>query len=165
MAGKGFRAGNVCDGPGCDPAASVTDLPAAARAVRKQESSRGFTLIEVLVAFAILAITLTTLFHLFSTGLGAITSAERYRMATLLARSTLDEVGTELPLVVGEQNGNIGQGFSWVARIARSATVNPIVHGEVLYVPYDVAVSVSWRGRHVVTLTSFQTAPEFMAPE
>ena len=123
----------------------------------------GFTLIEVLVAFAILAVALTALFQVFSGGLGAIGTAERHSMATMLARSILDDVGAEIPLVAGEQRGQLDDGFSWLVRIERSAAINLVAEGEELYIPYDVTVEISWGRGRVLTLTTLRIALEAAA--
>ena len=133
--------------------------------MNRRHRRRGFTLIEVLVAFAILAVTLTAFFQLFSGGLGAIGSAERYSMATMLARSILDDVGAEIPLAPGEQSGELDDGFSWLVRIDRSATVNPVPAGEELYIPYDVTVEISWGRGRAITLNSLRIEPETAAFE
>lgn len=117
---------------------------------------RGFTLIEVLVAFAILAVALTALFQVFSGGLGAIGTAERHSMATMLARSILDDVGAEIPLAVGEQRGELDDGFSWLVRIERSAVTNLVAEGGELYIPYDVTVEISWGRGRALSLTTLR---------
>lgn len=133
--------------------------------MNKRHRRRGFTLIEVLVAFAILAMALAAMFQLFSGGLGAIGTAERYSMATMLARSVLDDVGAEIPLIPGEQGGDLDDGFSWLVRIERSATINAVPSAEQLYVPYDVAVEISWGRGHTFTLRTLRLGLEAAAFE
>jgi len=120
----------------------------------------GFTLIEVLVAFAILVLALTALLRVFSTGLDSIGIAERYASATMLARSVLDEIGAEIPLVADELSGDAGDGFTWNVQIARSAVIAPIVDTDSWLVPYDVAVTVTWEGGRSLTLTTLRLASE-----
>jgi general secretion pathway protein I len=126
-----------------------------------REKLRGFTLIEVLVAFAILAVTLTALIQVFSTGLRSIMSVERYASATLLARSALEEVGTEIPLGAGERSANAGDGFAWHVRI--TPTLAPLASPGGLVVPYQVAVTVTWP-RGSLTLTTLRLATLAVAP-
>lgn len=140
---------------------SWTGLPAASRLMNSNLARRrGFTLIEVLVAFAILALTLTALLRVFSTGLDSIGVAERYAAATALARSILDEIGVEIPLVPDELSDDAGEGFIWYVRIAPSAAVKPIIDTDPWLVPYDVAVTVSWQSGGSVTLTTLRLASE-----
>lgn len=122
----------------------------------KQNRQGGFTLIEILVAFAILAVALTALFQVFSGGLGAIGTAERHSMAMMLARSILDDVGAEIPLAIGEQRGELDGGFSWLVRIERSAAANLVAEEGELYIPYDVTVEVSWGRGRALTLTTLR---------
>jgi general secretion pathway protein I len=120
----------------------------------------GFTLIEVLVAFAILVLALTALLRVFSTGLDSIGVAERYASATMLARSVLDEIGAEIPLGADELSGDAGNGFTWNVQISRSAVFAPIVDTDSWLVPYDVAVTVTWEGGGSLTLTTLRLASE-----
>jgi general secretion pathway protein I len=122
---------------------------------------RGFTLIEVLVAFAILAVTLTALIQIFSTGLRSIMSVERYASATLLARSALAEVGTEIPLGPGERSANAGDGFAWRLRI--TPALAPLASPGAMIVPYQVAVTVTWP-QGSLTLTTLRLAALAAAP-
>ena len=58
---------------------------------------RGFSLLEVLAAFVILALVGTALFRLFSGALGNATLADEYSGATLYAESRLAAVSVEAP--------------------------------------------------------------------
>jgi general secretion pathway protein I len=116
----------------------------------------GFTLVEVLVAFAILALTLVVLLQAFGGGLRAVGTSERYLMATMLARSVLDDVGIETPIMAGETSDDVGDGYRWTTRIAQSRTVAPMKDGNQLQVPYEVQVEISWNGKPVVALTTLR---------
>jgi general secretion pathway protein I len=59
---------------------------------------RGFTLIEMIVAFAILSISLTVLYGSFESSLSRVRHDEHLSEATSIARSLLDRTGTEWPL-------------------------------------------------------------------
>jgi general secretion pathway protein I len=127
---------------------------------RSSSSARGFTLIEVLVAFAILALTMAALMQLFATGLRGADAADRHLMAVMLARSVLDDVGTEIPIVAGEQSAEIEQGYRWTVRILRSGTIPPVTNPEWIAVPYEVQVEIAWNDRPVTTLTTLRLATE-----
>lgn len=78
---------------------------------------RGFTLIEVLVAFVIASIGMTVVYQSFSTSLGAYGHAEESLYALLTARSAIAAVGIETPMhSVTRERGNIG-GFVWTAHV------------------------------------------------
>jgi len=80
---------------------------------REGRRDRGFTLIEVLVAFAILALTFTVLVRIFGGGLTAADRVARERGAILLARSRLAAVGVETPLALGTSDGEGAGGYRW----------------------------------------------------
>ncbi len=101
---------------------------------------KGFTLIEVLVAFAIAALGLAALMQIFGTGLQSARISEGYARATMLAESRLASVGVEEPLVAGESSGDFGDGFRW------RLIVSPLGDDETnaVVVPFRVRVTVSW---------------------
>jgi general secretion pathway protein I len=92
-------------------------------ALLKPVRCRGFSLLEVLVAFAILALALTVLMQVFSTGLRNISVGEDYTRAVLLAESVLASVGVEQPLQEGERTGTFdekyGEAYRWRVAVSR----------------------------------------------
>lgn len=74
--------------------------------------NRGFTLIEMVVAFAILGISLTVLFDAFETSLARTRHDTRLSEGTLVAESLLARAGTEYPLDGAVHYGE-WQGFAY----------------------------------------------------
>ena len=79
----------------------------------------GFTLLEVLVAFAVLAVMIVPILQVFGGGLGSTETARAYSTAALLARSRLAEVGAEEALEEGETTGAF-EGYQWRRTISRT---------------------------------------------
>ena len=73
----------------------------------------GFSLLEVLVAFAILAVSLGVLMQIFSLGLRNVAVEEGYTRAVLLAESKLAGLGIEEPLQPGETTGSFDDEYRW----------------------------------------------------
>jgi general secretion pathway protein I len=106
--------------------------------------SQGFTLIEVLVAFMILTLSLSVLFRIFSSGLTNVAVAADYAQAVLVAESQLAVVGRSEPLIAGQTYGESGDRFRW-RRIIEDYT--PWSDDAAVTVPvsgYHVTVEVSW---------------------
>jgi len=113
----------------------------------RRQRERGFTLIEAVVALLILALGLTAVMRLVSTGLDATQAANRLSIETLLARSELARFAVEQPIEPGEQAGELAGGYRW-RRIVRPLAEMP---GLVLL---EVALTVWREGRdagHSVT--------------
>jgi general secretion pathway protein I len=83
------------------------------RLMRPAGHDEGFTLIEVIVALAILSIGLSVLLGLISGGLLQTASAERIAEAGSLAQSLMAEVGADLPIKPGEREGQFSSGYRW----------------------------------------------------
>ena len=132
------------------------DLPAAAPQVIQRPASlsafpaRGFTLLEVIIAFVITLLALGVLFRGATESLDAVQISGRYQEALSRARSRLPAVGRGGPRGPGEQPGNDGSGYRWRVRVLPIAAV-PVASGNAAAaqapraVLYGVVVTVSWR--------------------
>ncbi len=74
---------------------------------------KGFSLLEVLVAFVILALAMGVLMRIFSGGLQNATRAGEYQQAVLLAKSKLASIGIETPLEESDSNGEFDGKYRW----------------------------------------------------
>ena len=110
-----------------------------------KQACRGFSLLEVLVAFIILALALGVLMRIFSGGLGNIGVAEHYSRAVAIAESELAAIGVEVPLTEGERSGEAEEGYTWRTSVQRHVASAQPVEGAVLPVElYQVEVTVNW---------------------
>lgn len=84
-----------------------------------RDCARGFSLLEVLVAFVILSLVATALFRLFSGALANASAADDYSRALLVAESALAEAAAVQPLREGTQSGSADDGrIAWTTRVA-----------------------------------------------
>ena len=85
---------------------------------RQRTGQRGFSLIEVLAAFVILALVATALFQLFSGALTNVSAAEEFSRAMLVAESRLAAAAGALPLVEAAERGDADDGrIRWETRV------------------------------------------------
>ncbi len=113
----------------------------------------GFTLLEVLVALSILAISLGVLVPVFSGTLDRQIILADQKTASALARSKLATVGSEIPLVDGKTDGRFDNGFTWHVEIApyQFQYTSPLV------VPKLVTLTVRWPAKHGMRALSVKT--------
>ncbi|MCG8504410.1 MAG: prepilin-type N-terminal cleavage/methylation domain-containing protein [Sphingomonadales bacterium] len=116
---------------------------------------QGFTLVEVLVAFAILALSLTVLYQLFGDSIGQTKRSDVRREALLIARSKLAEVSTLRPIVLGETTGDAGAEFTWQARIRPSDQADE--DRSSAWQLYDIEVAVRATGATSAPLVTLKT--------
>lgn len=81
--------------------------------------ARGFSLLEVLAAFVILALVATALFRLFSASLQNAAASAEWSRALLVAESQLDAAATAQPLRENEERGTEDNGrIRWATKVA-----------------------------------------------
>lgn len=119
----------------------------------------GFTLIEALVAFTIMAFSLAAMMQAFGTGLRNVAVAGAHSVALFQARSKLDELGSASAFEVGETSGRFDNGNEWRVAVGEAEGVVDRFGalGQVFRV-YDVEVTVSWSGDRSVSLRSLRTS-------
>ena len=88
------------------------------RATCHRRHQRGFSLLEVLAAFVILALVGTALFRLFSGALQNAAGADEWSRAVLTAQSRLAFAASTQPLVENVERGDEEQGrIKWETRV------------------------------------------------
>lgn len=134
-----------------------------------QVRQRGFSLLEVLVAFTILALSLAVLMRIFSGSLRNADVTRDQAQAVALAQSLLASAGVEATLVPGESTGVLDDKFRWLLRV--SPFVQEPGSGEAAAVRsplpmdlWEVAVRVAWDGDsrlpdRTLTLTTLRVQP------
>jgi general secretion pathway protein I len=137
----------------------MTDPRSSAGEARRRRRERGFTLIEIIVALAILAVALGALFEAFSGGLRATAAVGRQAATVMLAQSLLDRIGQDIPLAAGEQAGVSEDGLRWSIVIAPSPLIAPERRADSPLLPFDVVVTVAADRGRPVALTSLRLAP------
>ncbi len=122
----------------------------------------GMTLIEVLVAFIVLSVTMAVIMQIFSGGMRNARLAESYSRAVFLAESKMASVGLERPLALGEESGLAGEDMQWRVSIT-PAEEDPTTNTQLMPVRlYLVRVTAAWGddGRErQVQLTSLRLGP------
>jgi general secretion pathway protein I len=77
------------------------------------ERARGFTLIELVAAFALFAIGVTIALSIGANALGLAKRSSEFTRAALHAQSKLDELGVGEPLEQGNESGEFDDGYRW----------------------------------------------------
>lgn len=108
----------------------------------------GFTLIEVVVAFVLLALVLSTAFEVFSKGLARAGALEERSRALEVVSSRLEDAGLDKPLAEGiDQGDSSDPRFHWTRAVGRydvGDDPNHPVGGPFLL--YRIEVRVDWHG-------------------
>lgn len=100
-------------------------------------ANAGFTLIEAVAGFAILALGLGALLGGLGMGLRAEQRASEASLALLYAESLLAETGAATPLEAGGTSGRLSGGYVWRREISPLPMQNPLV------IPYKISISVT----------------------
>lgn len=110
---------------------------------------RGFTLLEVIVAFALLALGLTLLLGALTRATGQVGWAAESGRASLHAQSLLDQIEIEQPLAPGRRQGDFEDGrYHWTLQIApwRDPLLSSVTRSQAPDQPrlLELQLTVSW---------------------
>jgi general secretion pathway protein I len=130
--------------------------------------ARGFSLLEVLAAFLILALVGTVLFRLFGASLNNAGAAEDFSRAVGLAESRLASAAAAQPLSEGGDQGVSDDGrFTWMTSVAPYVPADSSpdllrVSEAATVTLWRVGVTVTWPGTfgntHSVVLSTIRLA-------
>ncbi len=109
--------------------------------------NQGFTLLEVLVAMAILGVGLIVIIELFSGGLRLERTSEEYTKAVGYARMKLEEISLAKSLEEGIEEGEFDREYRWQVEVKKVDLLPP--GKETSYQPpvalYWVRIDVLWK--------------------
>jgi general secretion pathway protein I len=89
--------------------------------------SRGFTLLELLLAFVVFALSFATVLEILSGSMRNTVKARQYTEAALTAQSVMDLIGTEIPLLPGfTTTGEAGE-YRWEVFVSDYASTDDSV--------------------------------------
>jgi general secretion pathway protein I len=129
------------------------------------DEDTGFTLIEVLVALAILAIAFGFVFRALSGGFDRLDRDQKNADALLLAQTTLARVGHDIALQDGAVDGRTEDGFAWRIETVPYGDTQDLPPGRLI--GHRVEVTIAWNERHQrreVRLTSLLLGPKERGP-
>ena len=118
---------------------------------------RGFSLLEILIAFSILALSLGILLKIFSSGVNTAGVAEEYNAAVQIAESLMAQTGVESPLQAGETTGLENEKYQWRVSVSPfQFTAENLDVTDIAAVLFKIKVTVSWgddNGRQLELIT------------
>lgn len=117
--------------------------------LRLRNKNQGFSLLEILVAFSILTVSLGIVLKIFSTGMTTAQVTGDYTTAVQIAKNLLDTAGSESPLKLGEIKGSENKLYHWRVTVSPKTFTTPELDLHDLPVAlFDVTARVWWGGEN-----------------
>jgi general secretion pathway protein I len=132
-----------------------------------KSKAKGFTLIEVVVAMAILGIGLIVIIELFSGGLRLARTSIEYTEAINYARMKMEELGIKQIMEEGSEEGEFENTFRWQME-TKKVDILPAQTGTDYKPPVDlfqVKVKVFWKSGSKERSTTLETYRTIKAEE
>ncbi|MFP3942277.1 MAG: prepilin-type N-terminal cleavage/methylation domain-containing protein [Alphaproteobacteria bacterium] len=123
----------------------------------KYRHRAGFTLIEILVAFAILVLALAAVMQGLSGGLRMLSVSDAHAEALRIAENRLAEAGRAFPLRPGTKTGEDGR-YRWRVDMAPHEAEDAVAAPS-LPAAYAVTVTVRWGGGRSLRLSTLTFGP------
>jgi len=108
------------------------------------ECNRGFTLMEVLVAFMVMAIAMVVVMQLFSGGLKSAALSSDYMHGIFHAQQKMEELLVEDPIIAGSRSGQFEDGYKWEAQIEHRMLETDFGH-RLPVDAYHISLKVTWQ--------------------
>jgi len=128
---------------------------------RRHRGQAGFTLLEMIVATALLGMTIIGLLSLVTTSLSNAAHVREYDRAAMLARSKMNELTTVTPLPLAEQlGGNFDSTTGWTARLEPFELISAPAAGQPMLVRVQLEVWWTRNGeRRTIAVESYRRMP------
>ncbi|HEY2069247.1 MAG TPA: type II secretion system protein [Rhizomicrobium sp.] len=122
--------------------------------MNRRDTQSGFTLVETLVALAIVVLSMGVLFRIISTNLDRTRAVRNEAAAAALAQSLLAQAQTGTP----RSASGVANGYAWTVRVTPASGLGDAWPVDAV----NVAATVSWRdgGVHARTLTGLRVLPK-----
>jgi general secretion pathway protein I len=111
---------------------------------RGRRQQCGYTLLEVLVAFAILGMSLAVLFRIFSAGVNNVGVASDYAQAVVIGEARLESLASEPALEPGISQGVALGKFHWTRTISQEFLPELNMPEQSTIASYRINVAVAW---------------------
>ena len=138
------------------------------RPQRRAVASRGFTLLEVMLAFVIFALSFAVVLEILAGSMNGIRRAEDDTRVALFAQSMMDLVGVEIPIEEARYDGEEMDRYRWQLDIYPYEPVEADVYvlelaelsGVMLY---RITLDVEWDAGRRPRIARFSTIRSVMA--